>query len=119
MQHDDSVYLDHMLDASRKAVSRIAVRTRAEYDADEDLRMVLAHLVQILGEAAGRVSQATRDANPAIPWRRIIGMRHRIVHDYMNIDADVLWEVVCRSLPELITLLEPLLPGSPEEEPES
>lgn len=45
-------------------------------------------------------------------------MRHRIVHDYMNIDADILWQVVTQSLPELIVLLEPLVPPS-QEEPES
>ena len=109
MQHDDGVYLGHMLDAARKAAEKVAGRSRSDYDADEDLRMVLAHLVQIIGEAAGRVS----DATPKIPWRRIVGMRHRIVHDYMNIDADILWEVVTRSLPELISLLEPLVPPSP------
>jgi uncharacterized protein with HEPN domain len=110
MQHDDTVYLLHMLDAARKAVQRIAGRSRADLDEDEDLRIVLAHSVQVIGKAAGRVSQAKQRANPRIPWSRITGMRHRIVHDYMNIDVDVLWEVVTRSLPELIALLEPLLP---------
>jgi uncharacterized protein with HEPN domain len=90
MRRDDTVYLAHMLEASNKAVQRTAGRPRAEYDTDEDLQMILAHLVQIIGEAAGRVSQATRDSHPEIPWRRIIGMRHRIVHDYMDIDADIL-----------------------------
>ena len=49
---------------------------------------------------------------PQIPWRRVVGMRHRIVHDYMNIDEDILWEVATRSLPELVGLLKPIVPPS-------
>jgi len=114
MQRDDSVYLGHMLDMARKAVAKLGNRTRAGFDADEDLRIVLAHCVQIIGEAASRVSPATQAAHPQIPWRRIVGMRHRIVHDYMNIDADILWEVVRRNLPELIRLLTPIVPPDPD-----
>lgn len=110
MQRDDGVYLGHMLDTARKATARIGGKTRTDYDADEDLRIVLAHFVQIIGEAASHVSQPTRGMYAQIPWKRIVGMRHRIVHDYMNIDADILWEVVTRSLPELIDLLTPIVP---------
>ncbi|TWT45450.1 hypothetical protein RAS1_18750 [Phycisphaerae bacterium RAS1] len=106
MQHDDNVYIGHMLETARKAVDRVAGKSRALYDAEEDLRIVLAHWVQIIGEAASKVSEVTRLRYPAIPWRRIVGMRHRIVHDYMNIDADILWQVVTESLPELIVLLD-------------
>ena len=109
MNRDDMVYLGHMFDTSRKAVERIEDTTRDEFDGDEDLRIVLAHWVQIIGEAASRVSPETLAAHPEIPWRRIVGMRHRIVHDYMNIDEDILWEVATRSLPELIGLLKPLV----------
>ena len=55
MQHDDSIYLGHMLDTARKAVGRLGAKTRADFDADEDLRVVVTHWVQIIGEAASRV----------------------------------------------------------------
>ena len=110
MKHDDLVYLGHMLDTARRAVEKLKDKTREHFDGDEDLRIVLAHWVQIVGEAASRVSPGMAATHPAIPWRRIVGMRHRIVHDYMDIDEDILWEVVMRSLPELIVLLTPLLP---------
>jgi uncharacterized protein with HEPN domain len=106
MQRDDGVYLGHMLDTARKAVGRLTAASRADYDADEDLRIVIAHLVQTIGEAAGRVSGPTRDAHPEIPWKQITGVRHRIMHDYMDVDYDVLWEVATRDLPRLIGLLE-------------
>ena len=114
MQKDDTIYLGHMLDMARKAADRVRDRTRAEYDADEDLQMVIAHLVQIIGEAASRVSRQSRAQYTEIPWKRIVGIRHRIVHDYMDVDYDVLWEVATRHLPPLIEALEKIVP--PEED---
>jgi uncharacterized protein with HEPN domain len=110
MPKDDMVYVGHMLDTARKALEKVRGKTRRQYDGDEDLRIVLAHLVQTIGEAAARVSAQTRDAYDKIPWKQIVGIRHRIVHDYMDVDYDVLWEVVNRDLPHLVTALEKILP---------
>ena len=55
-------------------------------------------------------SRWRRDQLSEIPWKRIIGMRHRIVHDYMNVDAEILWEVVRRNVPELVAMLENVVP---------
>jgi uncharacterized protein with HEPN domain len=116
MQRDDNVYLGHMLDTARKATSRLEGKSRADYDGDEDLRIVIAHLVQTIGEAAARVSASTRDAHPELPWKQITGIRHRIVHDYMNVDYDVLWEVARRDLPRLIAQLEKIVPSEDGEQ---
>ena len=110
MQRDDTVYLGHMLDTARKAAAKVRGKTRAQYDADEDLRLILAHLIQTIGEAAARVSPNARAAHPEIPWKQIVGIRHRIVHDYMDVDYDVLWQVATRDLPPLITALERVVP---------
>jgi uncharacterized protein with HEPN domain len=109
MLKDDLVYLNHMLDMARKAIGKVTIKSRADFDADEDLRMVLAHLVQIIGEAARRVSTEAREHHPEIPWHKVIGMRHRIVHDYMDINQDILWDVVSSDLRELIPLLEAIV----------
>jgi uncharacterized protein with HEPN domain len=115
MPDDDLLYLAHMLDMARKAIDKTAGLEREDYDDDENLRLALTHLVQVIGEAARRVSQQTRTLHPEIPWREITGIRHIIVHDYMNVDEDVLWEVVTSDLPPLIALLEQIVPS---EEPE-
>lgn len=73
--------------------------------------MGLTHLVQVIGEAARKVSAEFQGEHPEIPWQRIIGMRHRIVHDYMHVDEDILWQVVTKDLPELLPLLEAILPN--------
>ena len=113
MQRDDAVFIGHMLDMARKAATRVHNKSRADYDADEDLRLVIAHLVQTIGEAAAQVSTQTRAAHPEIPWKQIVGIRHRIVHDYMDVDYDILWEVATRDLPSLVAALEKIVP--PEE----
>ncbi len=79
MPKGDAVYLGHMPDMARKVSVRVAGRTKAEFDTDEDLRFVVAHLIQTIGEAATRVSTSTREAHPEIPWKNVTGIRHRIV----------------------------------------
>jgi uncharacterized protein with HEPN domain len=111
MQRDDTVYLGHMLDNARKAGAKVHGLSREQYDDNEDLRLALAHLVQTIGEAAAHVGHETRSAHPEIPWKQIVGIRHRIVHDYMNVDFDILWEVVTHDLPDLASALEGIVPA--------
>ena len=90
----DLVYAGHMLDMARKAVGKTEGLTREGYDADENLRLALTHLVQVIGEAARRVSADFTNGHPEIPWADIIGMRHKVVHDYLGVDEDIVWQVV-------------------------
>ncbi|MEE9295703.1 MAG: DUF86 domain-containing protein [Phycisphaerae bacterium] len=110
MPKDDTVYVGHMLDNARKTRSLLGDRGRAAYDADETLRLALAHLLQVVGGAARRISDAFRDQHSDIPWKGIIGMRHKVVHDYMDVDVDIVWDTVTHELPPLIARLEAILP---------
>ncbi len=112
-QHDDLVYLGHMLDLAQKARELVGDRDKGAYDEDETLQFALTYLVQTIGEAARQVSPAGRAALPEIPWHRIVGMRHRIVHDYLNVDTDMVWEVVSVNLAPLVATLVADLPDSP------
>jgi uncharacterized protein with HEPN domain len=105
---DDRLYLAQMLDMSRKVVVRAEGLTRDRYDSDEDLRLALLHLVQIIGEAARRVSGPGRAAHPDIPWKAITGMRNKIVHDYINVDFGILYDVATKDIPALAGTLEKL-----------
>ncbi len=106
MQHDDRVYLGHMLDMARKSRLLLEETTHADFEGNEILRLALRHLLQIIGEAASKVSDSWRAAHPQIPWAEIVGMRHRVVHDYLGIDEEVVWHTVSEDLPVLITALE-------------
>jgi uncharacterized protein with HEPN domain len=85
MPKDELIYIGHMLDMAKKAIEALKGKTRQQYDQDELLRLALAHLVQTIGEAAAHVSEAFQTKYPAIPWKKIIGMRHKVVHDYMYV----------------------------------
>jgi uncharacterized protein with HEPN domain len=98
----DQVYVGHMLDLALKAEQKTTGLTRSEYDRDEDLQ---------IGESARRVSVDYQSAHPEIPWHSIIGMRHKIVHDYLNVDPDIVWDVATVELPHLIPNLSRLVQG--------
>jgi uncharacterized protein with HEPN domain len=109
MSERDRVYIGHMLDTAEQAARRIEGVERACYDADEDLRIVLTYLVQVFGEAASHVSDECKASVSELPWRQIVGMRNRLVHDYMHVDFDVVWSVVTNDLPRLTAVLRGLL----------
>ena len=102
MRKDDLVFAGHMPDTAEKSVAKLSGKSRADFDGDENLRLALAHLLQIAGEAAGRVSPQFRANHSSVPWRAIIGMRHKVVHDYLNVDYDIVWDTVANELPDLI-----------------
>ncbi len=101
MPKDSAVYVGHMLDTCEKIIGKLDGKSHDDYERDENLRLALAHLVQVVGEAARRVDAAFCAAHPNIPWRQIVGMRHFIVHDYMNVDEERLWDTVTNDIPAL------------------
>ncbi|MCH8841901.1 MAG: DUF86 domain-containing protein [SAR324 cluster bacterium] len=108
MAKDDTLYLGHMLDMARRAMRLTRGVDREQFMEDETLRLAMAHLVQIIGEAANRVSAETRAGLPQIEWPKIVGARHRIVHDYINVDYGRVWRIVTEELPDLERQLAPL-----------
>jgi uncharacterized protein with HEPN domain len=114
MPKDDWVYVSHMLDTARQGLRIASGKSRAQYDDDETLRLALTHIIQVIGEAAQRVSTEFRQEHPEIPWHEIIGMRHRIVHNYLYVDEDVIWEVVQQDLFPLVKALQYIVPHDME-----
>lgn len=108
-QLKDEDRVRHMLEAALKASEFSKGRTRGDLDTDEQLTLSLVHLLEIVGEAAGKISQDFRHEHPEIPWNRISGIRNRLVHGYFDIDMDIVWETVTTRLPELIAQLKKLV----------
>lgn len=99
-----------MYDNACKAVEKLAGKSRADFDADDTLQLALVYLVQTIGESARRVGDETRVKHLEIPFRQIVGMRHKVVHDYMAVDLDIVYNVVARDLPPLIEALAKIIP---------
>lgn len=101
-----------MLNAAKRITRRLDGVTRDDFNADDDLQIIV-HLIQIIGEAARNISGELQADRPDIAWREVIAMRHRIVHDYLNVNVAKVWETPIEDIPALISMIEPLVP--PEE----
>jgi len=98
---DPSLYLTHVLesiDLVRGYVEGVDFRRFSE---SQQLQDAVIRRIEIIGEAVKNLPAEIRDAAPNVPWRRIAGMRDKVVHDYMGVDIELVWTVVHRDLPEL------------------
>jgi uncharacterized protein with HEPN domain len=112
-EHDDRLPMHQMLDHARDAVEMIRGRTRSELDTNRMLQHALVHVIEVVGEAATRVSRTGQAAHPEIPWAEAIATRHRMVHGYDRIDHNVVWDTIAEDFPPLIAALERILIGNP------
>jgi uncharacterized protein with HEPN domain len=110
---EDAAWLLDMLTAARAVQSFVAGRTQAQYDADLFFRSAVERQVEIIGEAACGMSESFKQAHPEIPWRPIMAQRHRLVHEYGEIDDVLIWTVATVHVPKLIALIDPLTPPPP------
>lgn len=114
-RHDPMVRMRHMLDHAREAAAMSRGRSRANLASNRMLSLALVKLVEIIGEAANQVHHDIQVLHPQIPWSDIVGMRHRLIHRYDEINYDVLWETVTESIPALIAQLEQIIPPIEEQ----
>jgi uncharacterized protein with HEPN domain len=112
MTPDELDRLRHMRDAAAAAVTFGAGKTRVDLEKDLMLQFAIVRAVEIIGEAAARLTDATRAANAHIPWSNIIGMRNRLVHGYFDVDLDVVWSTVITDLVPLISALDTMISSS-------
>jgi uncharacterized protein with HEPN domain len=105
-RHETDVRLHHMLDAAREAAQMAQGKSRTDLDTERQLNLSLVRLLEIVGEAASRVPVSERAQYSGVPWTQIVGLHNRLIHGYDNVDFDILWEIVTRDLPPLITELE-------------
>lgn len=112
MWRDDAYLLDMLL-AARKILKFTAETDSSGFHADEMMQHAVMRLIQLIGEAARKISDEYRESHPEIPWAGIIGMRNRLVHEYFRIIPARVWDVVQKNIPELMDQIEPLIP--PEE----
>ena len=99
MRDIEERFLD-MLEAIQR-IDKYAARGRQAFAADELIQTYIVHNLQILGEAAAKVSTIQQAEYPDLPWPKMIGMRNVLVHNYFNIDLDIVWQVVESELPAL------------------
>lgn len=109
MSPDDAVLLD-VLDSARLAIQYLEGKTLEAFVRDVQLQDSVIRRLAVIGEAARRVSDEARTRHDQIPWRMMIAMRNVMVHEYDDIDPQVVWETVRDKLPGLVAILGSIVP---------
>ena len=108
-KRDPGITLHQMRDHAREAMQLSQGKRRGDLDTDRVLALALIHLLEIVGEAASRIAPDNRSRHPEVPWTEIIGLRHRLIHGYDQVDLDVLWQILTKDLPSLVMSLETVI----------
>jgi uncharacterized protein with HEPN domain len=109
----DAAHLLDMMEYGRRVVRAVGGLTLEAYLGDVDRQMIVERGIEVIGEAANRVSSATRSRHPEIRWRGIIDQRHVLAHDYGRIEQRKLWAVATVHVPVLLQQLERVVPPPP------
>lgn len=110
MPPEDRIRIRHMIEVAETVERFIAGRQRADLDSDQMLLFALTRAIELLGEAASRITLETRSSLPSVPWLQIVAMRNRLVHVYFDIDRNILWKTAIQEIPALLSLLLDISP---------
>ena len=108
-RRDDRVSMVDMLIHAKEAVDLSGETSLNDLIEDRVMQLALQKLVEIVGEAANRVSEETQQRHQEIPWPQIIGLRNRLVHGYDDVNLDILWKIIQNDLPPLIEQLRAIV----------
>jgi uncharacterized protein with HEPN domain len=113
MRRADAYLLDILI-AARKALKFAEGIDRNKFDDNEIIQNAVMRPLEIIGEASARISKEFRNAHSEIPWREMVGLRNRLIHEYFRIDFGAVWDTIHKDLPKLIEVIEPLVPKEDE-----
>lgn len=112
MRDEDRIRVIHMVDAAESAMHFLSGRNRDDLDRDQMLLFAVVRAIELIGEAANKISLETRAATTQVPWAAIVSMRNRLIHGYADIDRAVLWNTATQEVPTLLPLLRALVATS-------
>ena len=116
----DAGFLSDVVTAGRQVLTYSENATFDDFQRNSMMRHACERQIEIMGEAARRVSASFRTGHPEIPWRRIIAQRHVLAHEYGEIKVELIWKLITTHIPDLIAKLQAILPSPPPDpEPEA
>lgn len=110
----DAALLWDMREAAKETVEFMRGTTFSDFALDKKLRYAVERQLMVIGEAARRISPAFKEKHPEIPWSSMIGQRNVLAHEYGEVLVERVWRAAAERVPELLCLLEPLIPRPPQ-----
>lgn len=108
MIKNDQVYLEHILESIDKIENFVKGISKFEFDRNVMIQDAVIRNIEIIGEATKKISKQFTQSHPEIPWQDMAGMRDKLIHDYLDVDLDVVWRTVEADLPLLKELINNL-----------
>ena len=102
---DDSVYIEHILTAISKIENFVYGISKDEFEKSVLIQDAVIRNFEIIGEATKKISRSFTQAHPEVPWQDMAGMRDKLIHDYIDVDMDVVWKTIEIDLPLLKELI--------------
>lgn len=102
----DRGYLLDILESAKIILSHLGDKSQSDFADDIKCQDAVIRRLEIIGEAARRISQTSRDEHSHLPWQEMIGMRNVMIHEYDGVDHEIIWQTIQNDLPKLITMLE-------------
>jgi uncharacterized protein with HEPN domain len=115
-RRSDAALLWDILDAAKAIREFVLDKTYRDYETNPMLRAAVERKLEIIGEASNKISREFRHAHPEIPWRPMIAQRHEVIHEYFDLEDEAVWQVATTRIPEIVGLLENLIPPPPNVE---
>jgi uncharacterized protein with HEPN domain len=109
MQQSDTIRIKHMIEAAEEAISFAEGKERKDLNGERMLVLSVIKEIEMIGEAAAKISVEVRGKKSQIPWNDIVGMRNHLVHGYFDVDLDLLWNTIEHNLPVLVMNLKKVL----------
>lgn len=109
MGNEDRIRIQHMVDAAEEALSFVRTATKEDFSQSRLLILSVIKEIEIIGEAASKISEETKLKYSKILWKDIVGMRNRLIHGYFDVDVNLVWNTTKNNLPPLIKSLKEIL----------
>ena len=102
----DKIYISHILVAARLIKEFIKDKSLQDFQSEPMRSSAVVRQLEVIGEAAKRLSVETKEDASNLPWRKITGMRDFLIHDYIEVDTEMVWKAAIQDVPELVKELE-------------